>query len=148
MPSEIKSFTAEDLRLRNYRSLVQQRHEMEMRDIEAKHGQETLDLTEQSKNQLNELRKAYDVQISREAEELEERLAEIRARKDEKIKEEEHQTETELSKARNSQQTRLQEYKKNAESQLDALRKQYQNATDNLNAQAAKNQKLQNAKKA
>lgn len=141
MPSDVKATTADELRLRNYRTQLQRQHDLEVRELERKNADELQRLTEHSTTQLETLRQAYDVRISEEAESLEERLHQVRLNARERIAVEKEQAEEELRKTRTSHQQRLAEYKKNAEAQIDALRKQHQASAEAIHERSVKSAK-------
>ena len=124
MPSDIKSATTEDLRMRNYRQQLQQHNDSEIRDLEQKHNEDIARLQDNFTNQVQNLRHAYEIEISEEAENLEEKLQKVRGENEEKkISTEKKAGEDEVVKNRTANQQRIDEYKKNSELQLDPASK-------------------------
>jgi hypothetical protein len=136
--SQTKASTVDEVRLKNYRTSLQQRNDMEVRELQSKHDDEVQRVIENQTAQINELRQAYDVQISREAEALEESLHRIRMGNEDRIESEKQAAETEVNKIKTANEQRLSEYKKNSEAQMDALRKQLQASADQLHERARK----------
>jgi hypothetical protein len=141
MPSEIKSTAAEEIRLRNHRAQLEQRNEMALREIEQSHAEDVRRTIENQAFQMDNLRRAYDVQISEEAEALEERLHRVRLNADERVAAEKKAGEAELEKLKSAHKQRLDEYRKNSEQQLEALRKQLQTSAETLHEKARKTAK-------
>src|SRR5437773_1724517 len=83
--TSLKSSTTEELRLRNYKDQLQQKNELELREMQARHDEELQRRIENHTAQTDELRRDYDVQISDEAEQLEERLHQTRMSNEERI---------------------------------------------------------------
>ena len=141
MPSEIKASTTDELRTKNYRAQMQQTADLETRELEAKHNQDIERLNSNFKDQYQDLKHAYDIAISQEAEALEEKLHQVRDSTDEKVSSEKKLQEDELTKIKTVNQQRIDEYKKNADAQLDQIRKQYQASSEDLHTKAKKDMK-------
>lgn len=141
MPSDIKGASAEELRLRNYRQQLQNRHELELRDMRDRQGDEVLRLHDNFNHQTETLREAYDVQISEEAEQLEDRLQQLRTSHAERVSSEKKAGDEEVSQLRAGNRQQVDETRKNGEAQIAALRKQYQDAADVLHKKARKSAK-------
>jgi hypothetical protein len=142
MPSEasnnLKSSTTEELRLRNYRASLQQKSDIENRELQARNVEEVQHLMDTHTVQMDELKRAYDVQISQEAEGLEEKLQKVRISGEDRVNLEKQVQEAELAKVKTSSQLKIEEYKKNSEVQIDKLRKDTQATTDLLHDKAKK----------
>ncbi len=141
MPSDIKGASAEELRLKNYRLQLQNRHELELRDIRDRQEDEVLRLHDNFNHQTETLRGAYDVQISAEAEQLEDRLQQLRISQAERVSTEKKVGDEEVAKLKAASSQQIHELRKNGEAQLTALRKQYQDAADALHKKVRKSAK-------
>src|SRR5438105_2839235 len=102
----IKATTTEDLRLRNYRTELNRRNEAEIREMDARHGENVAKLQESELAQLEQLKHAYEIQFSQEAEALEEKLRDLRAENDKRVDGEKKQGENELVKTRSMYQAK------------------------------------------
>jgi len=80
-----KSSSTEELRLKNYKSQVEARHEIDMRELEQKNAEDVQRLQENYVQQEAQLRNAYEVQISTEAEALDEKLQQTRFGNEERV---------------------------------------------------------------
>jgi hypothetical protein len=136
--SPLKSTQSEELRLKNYRTLLEQKNELELREIEAKHNDDVQRRMESGTAQIENLRRDFDVRFSQEAENLEERLRQTRSENELKIQQEKRQEEEELSRLKSLHQQRVEEYQKNSATQLDELHKQLQTTSQSLHDQAKK----------
>ncbi len=143
MPNEVAGVQTEDLRLKNVRTQMKNRHESELRDIEARNGTETQRLIENHAAQLGELKNAYDVQISQEAEHLEDRLSQVRAGNADRVAMEKHAGDQEVEKVQKANQDKIEEYRKNGEAKLQNVRKDLQ-----LQAEVLHNQEKEEARRA
>ncbi len=127
MPSETSSSlgasTTEDLRLRNYRASIQQKNDIELREIQNRHDDDIQRVTDTQAQQMGDLKRAYEVQISQEAEHLEEKLHQARLTTEQRVEAEKKAAESQLSKLKAVHQQRIEDYKKNAEEELLRLRK-------------------------
>ena len=128
----VKSSTTEELRLRNYRTSLQQKSEMEIRDLQSRHSDVMQHTSDIQQLQLDELKRGFEVQISKEAEALEEKLHQIRLSGEERLEDEKRTMDTEFQKVRTASQQKIDEYRKNSEAQIDKLRKETQVATEML----------------
>ena len=126
----MKNTTTEELRLRNYKASLQQKSEIDLREMQARQSDETQRITENHQMQMDDLKRAYDVQISQEAEALEEHLHKFREVGHERIENEKHSLDTEFDKVKTASQQKIDEYKKNSEAQLDKLRRETQASSD------------------
>jgi len=138
MSSEIKNSSTDEIRMKNHRTLVQNRNELELRDLSARHSDEVQQLVETQTSQLDNMRHAYDVQISQEGEVLGEKLADIRLGADERTQDEKKIHEQELTKIQRAHQSRVEEYRKNAEAQIQTIRREHQKNAEALHAQSIK----------
>ncbi len=138
MPGEIASTQSDEIRLRNLRAQMQNRHDLQMREMEEKNQSSVQRLVENHTTQTEQLRNAFDVTISREAEALEQRLHEVRLHNDERIETEKQTGDQQLFKVKQANQQRIAEYKKNSEAQIESLRKQLQASAETLREQAKK----------
>lgn len=139
--SQIKSATVDDLRMQNYRNNMERKLESEVSELQSRHDQDIERLLENHAFQMEQLRNAYNVEISKEAEVLEERLHQVRTHGDVQVRAEKMAHEKELSQQKNAHQKQLDQYKKNSEAQIVEMRKQLQATTENLHAQAKKSLK-------
>ncbi len=136
--SGYKTSSSDELRLKNYRNMIEQKHEIELRDMEARNAEETQKVTDHHREQLSQLRGAYDVQISEEAEALEARLHDLRLNNLERVGTEKRAAEIEIDKIKANSHAQIDETKKNADIQIEALHKQLQTSTEVLHDQARK----------
>jgi len=136
-----KSSTTDEIRMRNHRALQEQRHENEIRDLQARQGDELRNVIEEHALRSEKMRQDYDVQISREAEKLEQQLARVREDGESRIEQEKASLELELSRLKNSYQQKTEDYRKNAEEKLDRVRKELQQSTQSLYEQARASQR-------
>ena len=149
MPPEIRgsSQTSDELRLKNYRAVLERKNEIEVQDLNARHTDEMERISENQALQLESLRNAYDVKISSEAEILEDRLHQIRMTNEERIASEKRAGQDELNHIKSSHQARVEEYRKNSEAQIDELHRQLQNTSEVLHEQAKKTAKRERENK-
>lgn len=139
--SSYRAMSSEEIRLRNYRNQLEQRHEIAVRDILAHNADEIQKLTDNHTEQLNNLRHAYEVQISEEAEALEEKVHEIRLGNQGRVEMEKKTGDQEVEKMKSANKTKIEEYKKNADLQMETLHKQLQASSDALHEQSKKTAK-------
>lgn len=132
MPNEIASVQAEDIRLKNLRSQLENRNRSEIKEIQDRHEHDLYRLTTGEAETLENLKSAYDVQISKEAENLEARLAEVRQNNEERVLAEKKQGDAEVEKIKFQTQQKIDEYKKIGETQLERQRKEYASESSNL----------------
>ena len=132
MAGDLKNLSSEEYRLQNYRHQLQQRNDVEIREIEQKHLDQVQRLQEDEAQARGELHQAYDLKISQEAESLGEKLDEIRQANQEKVAAEQRVGEQELAQVKTLQQQRLDEYRKNSDLQLEKIRRQYQSSAEAL----------------
>ena len=126
MPSDVSSLNMDEMRMRNAKTQLQNRHELEMHEIEEKNASETNRLLENHANQFETLRTAYDVQISEEAEGLAQRLHDIRLSNENKLNTEKRTTDEEVTKIKTANQKKIEDYKRTGESKMETLRKELQ----------------------
>ena len=126
MPSDVSSLNMDEMRLRNAKTQMQNRHDLEMREIEEKNASETNRLIENHAGQLETLRSAYDVQISEEAEGLAQRLHDVRLIAENKLSSEKKMADEEVTKIKTANQKKIEDYKRTGESKLETLRKELQ----------------------
>ena len=126
MPSDVSSLNTDEMRLRNVKTQMQNRHDLEMREIEEKNATETNRLIENHASQLETLRSAYDVQISEEAEGLAQHLHDIRLANENKLGTEKKSADDEVIKVKTANQKKIEDYKRTGESKLETLRKELQ----------------------
>lgn len=142
MSSSVKSSAAatqaDEIRMRTYRLQLQGRQEAEVKEIRERHVDEVQRLMDTHRNQLESLHRAYDVQISEEAERLEEQLHRTRLTNEERVNLEKKQGEDELSKLKLANQQRLDAVRKNGDLQIEKLRKELQATTEAIHHQAKK----------
>ena len=140
MPSDIsaKTASADEIRLRNYRTQLERRNEMELADIDARHQDDVRKVMASQSLQMQELQGAYDVKISQEAEILEQRLHEIRQNNKERVETEQQAADDQLTKLKQAHEKQVIEYKKNTEEEMEQLRRQLQASTEALHNQAKK----------
>ena len=141
MSTDIKSTSTDEIRMKNYRAQVQNRNEMDMRELQEQHASEIQRSSENHNLQSENLRSAFDVQISEEGERLQDKLDQIRMQNEERVKLEQKAGEEELTHTKTANQKKIEEYKKNSAAQLDALRKQFQATAENLHEQAKRTTK-------
>src|SRR4051812_1352519 len=96
--SSLNSTIADEVRLKNYRSQIEQKNDIELRDLEARHAEDLQKVLETSNREAERLRRDYDVKISQEAEMLEEKLHQIRIKNEIQINAEKESGENEVSK--------------------------------------------------
>lgn len=128
----------EELRMRNYRNQLKNHHNSEVREIEAQHEQTLQRTIENQSLQAEQVKSAYEVQISQEAEQLEERLHALRLKNEERLENEKRAQEAEFNKVRESYQARIEDYRNNAEAQIQALHKQHQESIAKLEERVRK----------
>jgi hypothetical protein len=131
-----KALATEELRLQNYKTQLQNRNEAEVRDIQAKHADEVQHMLLQEGEQIQEVKRAYEVQISQEAEELEDRLHNFRLSAEEKIENEKRTGEDELHKVQADYKHRIDEYRRSSEAQLETLRRNLLTASEDMHEKA------------
>ena len=83
--SNMKAMSADEMRMRNYRAQVEARHEAEMREIELHNTDDVVKAQTADHEQMEQIKGAYDVEISKEAESLEGHLHDIREQNQERI---------------------------------------------------------------
>ncbi len=127
--------------MRSYLTHLQNQNDLEAKEIQGRHAEEMNRLIENHADQADQMKKAFDVSISKEAEELEQRLHETRLSHDQRVADEKHTEEEELNKLKTAHQQRIEEYKKASESQMDTMRKQLQAQSEQLHEQAIKTAK-------
>jgi hypothetical protein len=143
MPSDIKTsaVAADEIRLRAYRTQLKNRHEAEVQEQHEKHEDEMMRLSENFNHQRSMLQGAYDVSISREAEQMEDKLSQIRDGYAAKLENEKKAYEKELAKLKGANEARLEEYRKEAEVKLQRLHHEHQMASEALHTQMKKTAK-------
>lgn len=143
MPSDIKNSTiaADEIRLKAYRTQLKHRHDNEVQETHEKHEDEMMRLAENFGHQRQMLQSAYDVAISREAEQLDANLEKIRTSSTEKVTTEKRAHEEELTKLKKANQERLEEYKKQSDIKLQRLQHESQMASEQIHAQMKKTAK-------
>jgi hypothetical protein len=134
----LKSTSADEVRLKNYKASLQQKSEADLREIELRHNEDVQRMTESHAFRMEEMKRAYDVQISERAEQLEEALQRVRDKGEDRVIEEKNRVETEVAKVRAQGQSQLDEYKRNSEFKLEKLHKETQAATAMLHDRAKK----------
>lgn len=143
MAVDLKAATTDALRLQNYRARLQGDHETQVRELEERQLDSLNRIQENHTDRKESLVSAYNVEISKEAEQLEDRLTQIRAQNEQRVAEEKRIGDQELAKTKLSNQQRIDEYKKTAEKKLDAMRKELQANAENLRLQYKKSAKRQ-----
>lgn len=138
MASDVNGTSSEALRMKNYRLQMQSHHDAQVREIQDKNSDEVQRLIENHAYQMDNLRNAYNVQISEEAEAMEQKLHDVRLKNEERLKEEKRIADDAVNQSRSASQKRIEEYRKNSEAQLAVARKEQQMAADNLHAQTKK----------
>src|SRR5262245_1487447 len=74
----LKSNSAEEVRLRNYKAAQKQRNDIELREMEQTHEDEVKRMAESHMFQVEEMKRAYEVQLSQQAEQYDEALQKAR----------------------------------------------------------------------
>ncbi|MBC7385539.1 MAG: hypothetical protein H7301_05155 [Cryobacterium sp.] len=143
MPGEIGNVQADELRLKNVRTQIQNRHNSELREIQAQNGSETQRLVENQQEQLSNLKGAYEVQFSKEAENLGAHLQEVRTKNEERVIAEKKSGDQEVAKIQKANQEKIESYRKNGEAKLESARKDIQVQSDALHQR-----EIQEARKA
>ncbi len=141
MSSNVKTVAFDDSQLRAYNQNLKQKYAVEKNEIEARGQNEIVDTVAQSQKKISEMRNAYEVQISAEAEHLDERLASIRQNNQKRIDEERQKNDIEYEKLRLANQKRIDEYRKNADVKLEEVRREYQEAMAQTHEQAKRQMK-------
>jgi hypothetical protein len=138
MPNEVASRQAEEIRLRTMRNQIQTKHQAEVRDLQKQGEAEIQGVITTSQEMVQNLKSAYDVMISKEAESLEQKLGQVRANNEQRIATEKQQGDEEVAKIRANYQSRVKEYRKTGEAQVETVRKEVQAQTDALHDRAIK----------
>lgn len=138
----VNSSNFDESRLRNQRAQIEQKNEIETRELQSQHDVSLTRMLDQHAFLLENLRRAYDVQISKEAQNLDERLTATRAQHEEKINEVKRAGESEVIKIQNQSQKRIDDATKSGESKLEETRKHFQSASDVVQAQYKKHARL------
>lgn len=143
MPNEIASRQADEMQNRTLKNQTLAKHQSEMRDLHKTNEDEVQKIILSSQEKVVNLKGAYDVMISKEAESLEERLANVREANDERVNKEKLQGEEEATKTRAMYQDRVKEYKKQGEAKVDAVRKEAQAQMDSIHDRAIKSERAE-----
>ena len=136
MSSEIKSSTTDELRMKNHRTQLENRNELELRSLRDRHSDDVQRMMEAQAFQRDNIKQAYEVQISQEAENLEQKLHETRMENEKRVDDEKRVADQEVTKIKTMNQQQIQEYKKNSEAQIEALKKQYMATAEALHNKA------------
>jgi hypothetical protein len=143
MANEIAGIQVEELRLKNLRTQMNNRHNNEVREIQNRQDSETQRLVENHAQSLETLKDAYAVQISKEAESLETRLMETRSNNEARVAAEKRAGDDEVRKLQAANEEKLGEYKKNGAARMEAARKDLQ-----VQAEALHQREIAEARKA
>ncbi|MFZ9596138.1 MAG: hypothetical protein ACO3A2_08685 [Bdellovibrionia bacterium] len=133
-----KALSIEEFRLKAYRNRIQADHESELRNMEAQHAQTVEKTTDRQRQQLDQLKEAYDVKISKEAEDLENQLHRIQLEKSEKLEQEKLKADAEINRFRTAHQDQVRQIQKNSQNELETLQKKLGEATQALHQQVKK----------
>jgi hypothetical protein len=139
--SASRAISADEMRMTNYRNLLEQKNDLQIKDIEDRHTQDVERITVSEADQMQNLRQAYNVKFSEEAEALEDKLAEVRNGNLERVAAEKRVGDAEVNKLKDANQQRIEEYKKISEMQIEQLHKNFKTTSDALHEQAKKTAK-------
>lgn len=149
MASPISSFSSaqtEELRMKNYKTQLEKKNEIDLRDLQSRHADDVIRLSSTQTQQLEDLQNAYDIKISAEAEVLEEKLNQIRVSNEERVNQEKRLADQEIQKVKNNHQSELNHLKKKSEIQITDLHKQYQKTSAILHEQSKQTSKREREK--
>ncbi|MEO5969012.1 MAG: hypothetical protein ABIQ95_03725 [Bdellovibrionia bacterium] len=132
------SLVAEETRLKNYRDRLQYANEVELRNMEIQHSQDLARLSAHFGTEVDNLREAYEVKISQEAEQMDHKLRQIQSDKEQQLSEEKHQADVELNKIKTAHQDQVREFKKVSQGEIETLHKKFQASSSALHEQAKK----------
>lgn len=132
MPKEVASVQAEDIRLKNMRTQIENRNRNEVKELQDRLAMETERTITSHTATIQNLRGAYDVQISEEAENLENRLNAVRAANEERVEAEKKAGEAEVAKVKTMTQARVEEYKKIEDEKIAKIKKEVAAQSENL----------------
>ena len=136
-----KNAYSDELRMQNYRSQLEKRNDMALEDLRVRYSEDTRTLSEDHVDRMTQLKKAYDLKISEEAEYLEDQLNSIRASARTRSEEEKRAGEEEINRLKSAHTARVEEYRRNSEEQLDKMRKEAKLQTEHLHEQTRKTAK-------
>ncbi len=116
-------YVTEDSSTKGYRRQAEYKHEMEVKDIEARYEQDSKKLIENKTAEFNNLKKDFDVKISAEGEKRETQLRALRETHEKELEQERRANDEDLMKVRIANRERIDEYKKRGIFQVESLKK-------------------------
>ncbi len=132
----------DEIRYRSYLTQLERDQEATLREKEDAHRETLGKVLEAQKNQLEEIRRDFDVRISSEAETLERKLGQARDQNQTLIQQEHLAGEQTTAKIHQQYAQRIEQEKRTGEEQIRNLQAYYKKASDELHHQYEKeNQK-------
>lgn len=131
----MKATTLEEMRLRAYREGLGIRNDRELREMETQHRERLSAMVENQNKQVDTLKEAYNVQISREAERMAEKLDEVRYENERALAAEKALGDEEVRKARERTQAKIEQIQKNQEAEVERMEQALKEKSDLINKQ-------------
>ena len=125
---------AEEARFKQGQDLRRKQHEEAVNATESEEHAEVDKLVGEHQKQLKEMKKAFDVEISREAKAQEEALKQIHQTNEKQLTERKKDYDASFEKLATRERSKIEQYKKNQEEQMQKLHEKYQSAQDEMNA--------------
>jgi hypothetical protein len=140
-PGMVRNLTSEELRMKNYQTQLERKNDAEVRDLQSRHAEDVRKELEAEENQLTEMRRAFEVQISKEAESLADRLEQVRGENERTVTDEKLNHQREMTRLKESHKAQLDEYRKQAEDSIERTRKESQATSETIRKQARKTER-------
>jgi hypothetical protein len=123
---------AEEARFKQGQDTRRKQHQDTVSSTQAEQQNEVDKLIAYQQKQLTELKKAFDVEFSREAKTQEEALKAQHETNEKQLAERKKSYEANFEKLAQRERTRVEQYKKNQEEQLQKLHEKYQAAQEDM----------------
>lgn len=120
----------------NFQTHVKQRKEAQVQsvdELEKEHIEEMKKMAEHFAKQRDEMKKAYEVEISRDAALYDEKLTDLRKSGEDRLKEEKTAQEKAFDGLQLRERAKIDSYRKNQEDIVTKLHEEYQTASESLN---------------
>lgn len=140
--SSVRAGSTDEIRLQNYRAQVERQHDAALQQLDTKYREQIGDLIQRREDEIDQIRRAYDVRISEEAEQLEAKLHSAREIAMERVAQEQKSGDKEVERIRTIQNKRVEEYKKNAYARADDVHRELEQHLKNLDTQAKRSERL------
>lgn len=140
MSSTVKSANSDQQKMDYYLQSMKRKFESDARDLEQRNLQEIQTMMESHSIKLGQLRHAYDVQISKEAEQLESKLGELREAQKTQLTQAQLDAERQVGEARQQGKDRINEERMEGERRIAEIRKQQSETAQALEIQGRRSQ--------